>query len=70
MAVNHGGDSESTGSAVGNLSGCIYGVTQIPSRWLVALELRDVITQLADDLLSAKDLAPDPSFVQRYGSGH
>ncbi len=58
-----------TGSMVGNLLGCVYGVKQIPSRWIETLELRAVITQLAGDLLSAKDLALDRSLVQRYGSG-
>ena len=69
MAVNHGGDSDSTASMTGNLLGCVYGVQQIPHRWLGALELKDVITQLADDLLSAANPVLDPSLVQRYGNG-
>lgn len=67
MAVNHGGDSDSTGSMVGNLLGCVYGVRQIPSRWLSGLELRDVIEQIADDLLSGDKLTLDPALVQRHG---
>jgi ADP-ribosylglycohydrolase len=50
LAVNHGGDSDSTGSIAGNLLGLIAGERGIPRRWLDALELRDVIATLADDL--------------------
>ncbi len=49
-AVNHGGDSDSTGLIAGNLLGIQLGVASIPERWLVALELRDVIDQVATDL--------------------
>lgn len=51
LAVNHGGDSDSTGSIAGNLLGAILGETAIPRRWLQELELRDEIAQMADDLL-------------------
>jgi ADP-ribosyl-[dinitrogen reductase] hydrolase len=50
LAVNHGGDSDSTGSIAGNLLGLVQGVEAIPRRWLERLELRDVITEVADDL--------------------
>lgn len=50
LAVNHGGDSDSTGSIVGSLLGLIYGEAGIPKRWIERLELRDVITRIADDL--------------------
>ena len=49
-AVNHSGDSDSTGMIAGNLLGLIYGPQAIPDRWLEDLELRDVITQIAVDL--------------------
>ena len=51
MAVNHSGDSDSTGMIAGNLLGLIYGPQAIPERWLEELELRDVITQVALDLV-------------------
>jgi ADP-ribosylglycohydrolase len=51
MAVNHSGDSDSTGMIAGNVLGLIYGPQAIPERWLEALELRDVITQVALDLV-------------------
>lgn len=50
LAVNHGGDSDSTGSLTGQLLGVQGGEAVIPTRWLVALEGRDVIEQVAEDL--------------------
>lgn len=50
MAVNHDGDSDSTGSIAGNLLGLIHGREAIPPHWLACLELREVIAQLARDL--------------------
>ncbi|WP_053739685.1 ADP-ribosylglycohydrolase family protein [Nocardia sp. NRRL S-836] len=46
LAVNHSGDSDSTGSICGNLLGARDGVAVIPDRWLSVLELRDVIERL------------------------
>ncbi|MDV3135969.1 ADP-ribosylglycohydrolase family protein [Mycobacterium sp. 29Ha] len=48
--VNHDGDSDSTGSMAGNLLGAIHGASAIGDEWLTPLELRAVITELADDL--------------------
>lgn len=50
LAVNHNGDSDSTGSITGNLLGAAYGVESIPPRWLGSLEMRDVIVAMAGDL--------------------
>ena|GEM_PF-294415 len=55
LAVNHTGDSDSTGSITGNLLGAMYGVKAIPSTWLEPLELREVITELAEDLYAWRD---------------
>lgn len=52
LAVNHGGDSDSTGAIAGNLLGAMYGLAAIPPRWLAGLELREVIEEVADDLAS------------------
>lgn len=49
-AVNHSGDSDSTGSITGNICGALYGVESIPERWIGQLELRHEITEIADDL--------------------
>ncbi len=53
LAVNHSGDSDSTGSICGNLLGAIHGASAIPDRWLDELELRRVIERLTDDLIAA-----------------
>jgi ADP-ribosylglycohydrolase len=50
LAVNHDGDSDSTGSIAGNLLGAYHGLSAIPAAWLEQLELRDVIVEVADDL--------------------
>ena len=49
LAVNHGGDSDSTGAITGNILGMIHGTSAIPDRWLLKVEIRDVIEELADD---------------------
>ena len=49
-AVNHSGDSDSTGAIAGNIIGASLGVEAIPQEYLDNLELREVIEELADDL--------------------
>ena len=49
-AVNHSGDSDSTGAVTGNLLGARLGLAGIPSKYLETLELKSVILELADDL--------------------
>ncbi|MFR9725282.1 ADP-ribosylglycohydrolase family protein [Streptomyces sp. MS19] len=49
LAVNHGGDSDSTGSICGNLLGALHGETALPPAWLAELEGRPTILELADD---------------------
>ena len=46
-AVNHSGDSDSTGLIAGHLLGVQYGAAAIPARWYGQLELREVIEQIA-----------------------
>lgn len=50
-AVNHDGDSDSTGAITGNILGAYLGVDSIPKEWIENVELRDVIIRIADDLL-------------------
>jgi len=50
LAVNHSGDSDSTGTITGNLLGAAAGVEAIPHRWLAQLEMRSTIESIADDL--------------------
>lgn len=49
-AVNHDGDSDSTGAIAGNIIGAILGYKAIPQKYLTNLELHDVIVSVADDL--------------------
>ncbi|MEV5747840.1 ADP-ribosylglycohydrolase family protein [Actinoallomurus sp. NPDC052308] len=49
LAVNHSGDSDSTGSICGNLLGARYGTTALPGHWQAGVELRRVIVQIAAD---------------------
>jgi ADP-ribosylglycohydrolase len=64
-AVNHGGDSDSTGAICGNLLGAALGAGAIDDDLLAGLEGRDVITQVADDLHDVFVLG-QPSPAQRY----
>lgn len=50
LAVNHDGDSDSTGAIAGHLLGARHGAQAIPSEWLEVLELGDVIADVADRL--------------------
>jgi len=50
LAVNHSGDSDSTGSITGNIIGAGYGAMVIPDVWLADLELSDVIEEIAADI--------------------
>ncbi len=50
LAVNHSGDSDSTGAITGNILGAWLGIRAIPADWLQKLELREVIEQIAGDL--------------------
>jgi ADP-ribosylglycohydrolase len=50
LAVNHSGDSDSTGAITGNILGCLLGASAIPFSWLDELELKDVIQEMGVDL--------------------
>lgn len=49
-AVNHGGDSDSTGAVTGNIVGARVGLSGIPAKYTDRLELYDIIIEMADDL--------------------
>ena len=72
-AVNHDGDSDSTGSIAGQLLGALHGEAAIPASWLAPLELRDVIAAVADDLATVAEWNLDVEaerafYVGRYPS--
>lgn len=49
-AVNHNGDSDSTGSIAGNILGAYLGLEAIPQKFIPNLELKDLILEIANDL--------------------
>ena len=55
-AVNHSGDSDSTGAIAGNIIGASIGVNAIPSHWIDKLEHADLLTIMSLGLeISEKD---------------
>ena len=50
VAVNHDGDSDSTGAVTGNILGAYLGYEKIPAQWKENLECADVIDEIALDL--------------------
>lgn len=54
LAVNHSGDSDSTGSICGNIMGVIFGQYALPRKFFLdELEGRDQIIALADEFAAA-----------------
>ena len=62
-AVNHDGDSDSTGAVAGNIIGAILGYSAIPQKYLTNLELHDVLLSVADDL---GGFSPSEQMKERY----
>lgn len=52
LAINHSGDSDSTGSIAGNILGAHYGEDCLPADWLGALEAPEVIRGMASQLVA------------------
>ena len=52
VAINHSGDSDSTGSIAGNILGAFYGEECLPADWLAALEAPEVIRGMGERLLA------------------
>lgn len=49
-AVNHKGDSDSTGAVTGNILGALLGYDVIDLKWKEKLELKDEILEISDEL--------------------
>ena len=74
-AVNHRGDSDSTGAVTGNILGALLGFHAIEDKWTDDLELYDVLLEMAEDLchgcpLSASGSFRDPGWETRYVHMH
>ncbi len=65
LAVNHGGDSDSTGSVTGNILGALLGRAGIPRQWREGIELAAVIEEMAQDLLTGYE--DSPAWREKYG---
>ncbi|MEE8441261.1 MAG: ADP-ribosylglycohydrolase family protein [Spirochaetia bacterium] len=59
LAVNHSGDSDSTGSICGNIVGAFVGAAGIPAAFCRELELRPEIRRLAIGLNDARGLTAE-----------
>ncbi len=74
-AVNHNGDSDSTGAVLGNILGAFLGEGAIEEKWKTNLEMLPVITEMADDLcygcvmVEGEDYV-DEDWVMKYCEGH
>ena len=59
-AVNHSGDSDSTGAIAGNILGARLGLKALPRDWIDRLELTDVILKQAQNAVRAALDSPHP----------
>lgn len=74
-AVNHKGDSDSTGAVAGNILGALLGYGAIEEKWKRDLELRDVILEMADDLCHGCQMSEygnyrDRDWLRKYTDMH
>ncbi len=77
-AINHSGDSDSTGSVTGQILGTALGIDAISYKYIDCLELKDIILELAQDLQNStplRDLAEkykltslDINYHYQYGN--
>ncbi|WP_236567156.1 ADP-ribosylglycohydrolase family protein [Nocardia sp. CY41] len=66
LAVNHSGDSDSTGAVAGNLIGAVHGLSALPMDWACAVEGHDVLAQVAADDLVDSRLGARSALGARY----
>lgn len=68
-AVNHSGDSDSTGAIAGNLVGFLVGESGIPERWIRDLMHKDIVRQMGEDLFTgcpSNTYGPDERWMKKY----
>ncbi len=70
-AVNHDGDSDSTGAVTGNILGAIAGYDSIEDKWKKDLELADTVVEMADDICTGNQILegsiePDEKWLSKY----
>ena len=74
-AVNHSGDSDSTGAIVGNILGSWLGYDAIEEKWKTNLEMMGILLEMADDLcygclMCAGEDYVDEDWISKYCDGH
>lgn len=70
-AVNHSGDSDSTGAICGNIMGLIHGYDAIPAHFKEHLELLPVLEEVATDLYTGSANTDDlKAWKRKYLEGH
>jgi ADP-ribosylglycohydrolase len=68
-AINHGGDSDSTGAITGNILGLVLGVQAIPPEWIENLEMVEIVEQIAQDMcteVKGDSLNEDAEWCEKY----
>lgn len=65
-AVNHCGDSDSTGAVAGNILGALCGYSAIEDKWKNGLELSEVILEIADDLSVGGNSRAGAGWMEKY----
>lgn len=65
-AVNHDGDSDSTGAVAGSILGAFLGASAIPEKFLKDLEIANVISDIADDLYTRYQEVGDDLWTAKY----
>jgi len=74
LAVNHSGDSDSTGAICGNLLGAAYGDMALPLDLVADVEARGLILEMADDFVMEfahsdqlhGEYGPETTWTDRY----
>lgn len=71
VAVNHDGDSDSTGAVTGNILGAYIGYEKLPAQWKENLECAGVIDEIAVDLchgciMTEYSTYRDPEWETKY----
>lgn len=71
VSVNHSGRSAAVGAITGALLGARLGVESLPEFYLESLECQEILTELADDLLQARQVMNlfDDSWDHKYNHG-
>ncbi len=70
-AVNHSGDSDSTGAVTGNILGAYLGYDKIEEKWKNRLELKETLLEIAEDLCYGCQMAEygdyyDEAWLKKY----